>query len=52
MAMTPDVWDELIHLREDRQKMLETGMNGKGWVKKKTGCPNRMRSHMTKQFSD
>ena len=25
MAMTPEVWDELIHLREDRQKMLEMG---------------------------
>lgn len=22
-AMTPDVWDELLHLREDRKKMLE-----------------------------
>ena len=23
-AMTPEIWDELSHLREDRQKMLET----------------------------
>lgn len=33
MAMTPEVWDELIHLREDRQKMLEgRGLGtGKWW---------------------
>ena len=29
-AMTPEIWDELSHLREDRQKMLETGLQDKG----------------------
>ena len=52
MAMTPEVWDELIHLREDRQKMLEMGITvgmgeSAGVLYIKMGCPKKqMGSHV------
>lgn len=49
MAMTPEVWDELIHLREDRQKMLEMGTTvGMGesagvlYIIQNMGCPPKI----------
>ena len=49
MAMTPEVWDELIHLREDRQKMLEMGRTvGMGesagvlYIIQNMGCPPKI----------
>ena len=34
-AMTPEVWDELCHLREDRQKMLVAWQD---WQSSKAMC--------------